>query len=179
MSLEWFLFLAVAIVTGAAAVGVALSSSIVRSAISLLFTLIGISLLYFLLGAEFLGAAQLIVYVGGTLVLVVFGGMLTSQGPYAGPRPKGMDWLLGGTLAVTLFSVLVVLSLDLAARPSESSSTLPGAAPLGLTFLGVPDRPQATSFLLPFEMISLHLLVVLIGAAYLARARRPQPEANS
>ena len=177
MSLEFALFLAVAIVTGLAALGVVVSKSIVRSAISLLFTLIGVSLLYFLLGAEFLGAAQLIVYVGGTLVLVVFGGMLTSKGPYAGVSPRRVDWLLGGALAIALFAGLVVMSFSLAKVPVAKAEPLPGVAPLGLTFLGIPDRPGRTSFLLPFEIISVHLLVVLIGSAYLARARRNPAEA--
>src|SRR5205814_450646 len=52
--------------------------------------------------------------------------------------------------------------------------------PLGLSFFGMrPDRdlgktgqPLAPGFLLPFEIISIHLLVVLVGAAYLARAKR-------
>lgn len=53
--------------------------------------------------------------------------------------------------------------------------------PLGLSFYGLrPDRnlnqpsnqPLASGYLLPFEIISIHLLVVLIGAAYLARAKR-------
>lgn len=53
--------------------------------------------------------------------------------------------------------------------------------PLGLSFLGLrpdrnlKDRPSqglAPGYLLPFEIISIHLLVVLIGAAYLARAKR-------
>ena len=52
---------------------------------------------------------------------------------------------------------------------------------LGLSFLGLrPDRNLkeggahglAPGYLLPFEIISIHLLVVLIGAAYLARAKR-------
>ena len=53
--------------------------------------------------------------------------------------------------------------------------------PLGLSFFGLrPDRdlnrpsggPLAPGFLLPFEIVSIHLLVVLVGAAYLARAKR-------
>lgn len=50
---------------------------------------------------------------------------------------------------------------------------------IGISFLGLrPDRtsksgqPLAPGYLLPFEIISIHLLVVLIGAAYLARAKR-------
>ena len=64
------------------------------------------------------------------------------------------------------------------ARSDEAASTV---RPLGLAFLGLrPDRdlgrPEeaglSTGYLLPFEIISIHLLVVLIGAAYLARAKR-------
>jgi NADH-quinone oxidoreductase subunit J len=45
---------------------------------------------------------------------------------------------------------------------------MPGAGPLGVGFLG--------PYLLPFEIVSVHLLVVLVGAAYLARAKRRPTE---
>ena len=141
----------------------------------LLFSLIGVSLLYFLLGAEFLGAAQLIVYVGGTLVLVVFGVMLTSQGPFAGPRTRPAEWLAGGLLGGALFALIVSASLDLGRPAPPTDQPLPGVGPLGLTFLGVPEQPgeaRGLAFLLPFEIVSVHLLVVLVAAAYLARAKK-------
>jgi NADH-quinone oxidoreductase subunit J len=40
-----------------------------------------------------------------------------------------------------------------------------------LSFLGFAEAPGRISYLLPFELISIHLLVALIGAAYLARAK--------
>jgi NADH:ubiquinone oxidoreductase subunit 6 (subunit J) len=47
------------------------------------------------------------------------------------------------------------------------------ATPIGMGLLGVRvDDPSRSGYLLIFEIISVHLLVVLIGAAYLARARR-------
>lgn len=171
------LFLILATATAVSALGVVVSSSIIRSAVWLLFSLMGVSGLYFSLGAEFLGAAQLIVYVGGTMVLVIFGGMLTTHGPFD-HQPVGVaGWICGGGLALSLFSLLVYASLSLAI-PSTPETTLPGTGPLGLTFLGVPETPGQTAYLLPFEIISIHLLVVLIAAAYLARAKRRQPQAN-
>ncbi|OWK46573.1 NADH-quinone oxidoreductase subunit J [Fimbriiglobus ruber] len=179
MTLPLLLFAIVAAITAGSALGVVLSRSVVRAAVWLLFTLIGVSFVYLLLGAEFLGAAQLIVYVGGTLVLVVFGVMLTSQGPFGGARPHGAEWFVGGTLAAVLFSLLVLVSLQIAAPvpdPGGDGHPLPGAGPLGLAFLGVaqqsPPGSMAVTFLLPFEIVSIHLLVVLIAAAYLARAKR-------
>jgi NADH-quinone oxidoreductase subunit J len=49
----------------------------------------------------------------------------------------------------------------------------PTATPLGMGLLGARvDNPDRSGYLLVFEIISVHLLVVLIGAAYLARAKR-------
>ena len=174
MSLPTVLFALIAAVTACSALGVVISRSVVRAAVWLLFTLIGVSVLYFLLGAEFLGAAQLIIYVGGTLVLVVFGVMLTSQGPFDGIKPRRIEWIMGGTLALALFGLLARVSLD--AIPNgmpitDNDQPLPGAGPLGLSFLGVSDS-STRAYLLPFEIVSVHLLVVLIAAAYLARAKR-------
>jgi NADH-quinone oxidoreductase subunit J len=144
---------------------------VVRAAVWLLFTLIGVSLVYFLLGAQFLGAAQLIVYVGGTLVLVVFGVMLTTAGPFQLFRAKPVEWAIGSLLAAALFALLVAVSYSLG-TPTPGTEPLPGTGPLGLGLVGVPDEPKGQAFLLPFEIVSVHLLVVLIAAAYLARAKR-------
>ena len=177
MSFSVVLFTILASVTACSALGVVLARSVVHAAVWLLFTLIGVSMLYFLLGAEFLGAAQLIVYVGGTLVLVVFGVMLTSQGPFQWLRTKPMEWAVGGTLAVAMFAVLVKVSLGLAgSHPPVAENVLPGPGALGLTFLGVSEKPGGGAFLLAFEIVSVHLLVVLVAAAYLARAKRKPTE---
>lgn len=190
MSLPVVLFAVLATVTAISALGVVLSRNVVRMAVWLLFTLIGVSLLYFLLGAEFTGTAQLIVYVGGTLVLVVFGVMLTAQGPLRELRTSEAGLVVGGVVGFALFALLVAVSFRVATpEHAADQNTLPGPAPLGLTFLGVseaspggnvsgvpadvqqvPRKPVA--YLLPFEIVSVHLLVVLVGAAYLARAKR-------
>ncbi|HJZ55875.1 MAG TPA: NADH-quinone oxidoreductase subunit J [Gemmataceae bacterium] len=187
MSLPVVLFTVVAAATAASALGVVLSRNIVRAAIWLLFTLIGVSLTYFLLGAEFLGAAQLIVYVGGTLVLVVFGVMLTAQGPLRALKTRPAEWVVGGVLGAALFGLLVAAAMGIPTPPTDEKGQ-PTTGSLGLAFLGVTEAspranlsgtPEGTTvgrtpvaYLLPFEIVSVHLLVVLIGAAYLARAKR-------
>ena len=172
MSLDLILFTAIASATALSALTVVFSRNIVRSALWLLLTLIGVSLLYFLLGAEFVGATQLIVYVGGTMVLVVFGVMLTAQQQFLKIRTRPQEWLVGGILAGSLFVLLVNASLKMGeGKAPPPSEALPGAGQIGVGFL--------TTYLLPFEIISVHLLVVLIGAAYLARAKRKPKEAPS
>ncbi len=191
MSLPAILFFVIAFATGLSAVAVVFSRNIVRAAVWLLFTLIGVSLTYFLLGAEFLGASQLIIYVGGTLVLVVFGVMLTAQGPFLKLKTKMEEYVVGGILAAALFGLLVYTSFEAGkttTKPREGDNGVTVGA-LGSSFMNVKEAsPEATmtglpegteprerarmGYLLPFEIVSVHLLVVLIGAAYLARAKR-------
>jgi NADH-quinone oxidoreductase subunit J len=189
MSLPIVLFAILATMTAVSALGVVVSRNVVRMAVWLLFTLIGVSLLYFLLGAEFAGTVQLIIYVGGTLVLVVFSLMLTAQSQLRELRTRPAEWVVGGIVGVVLFGLLVAVSFKIAAPPTTpASDQLPGTGALGLTFLGVQetsplgsitglpaDKSQQrtpVAYLLPFEIVSVHLLVVLVGAAYLARAKR-------
>ena len=200
MSTSVVLFAIVACWTGLSALAVLFSRNIVRAAVWLLFTLIGVTFLYFLLGADFLGASQLIIYVGGTLVLVIFGVMLTAQGPFLKLRTPVREWAAGGLVAASLFALLVHMSLQFGepVEPKEAASGEQGPAvgvgALGLAFLNVREvsppawvsgfarerdaivRPRM-GYLLPFEIVSVHLLVVLIGAAYLARAKRRRGQA--
>jgi NADH-quinone oxidoreductase subunit J len=160
-----------------------------------LFTLGGTAGIFFLLGADFVGATQLLVYVGGTLVLVVFGVMLTAQGPFISMKTGAAEWavsLAAGLLLFTMLALSIVAGSpgvipDRANRspgtnnPADSMTSVQlGEALLGIeavtprakvTGLATRDRTQM-SYLLPFEIVSIHLLVVLIGAAYLARAKR-------
>ena len=143
-------------------------------------------------GAEFVGASQLIIYVGGTMVLVVFGVMLTAQGPFQKLTSHPQEMVVGGILAVALFALLVnsALHMNSPSQPESTQKTVTVGA-LGSAFLNVPnvgatpvDGPQSAGsykrheigYLLPFEIVSVHLLVVLIGAAYLARAKRKKPQ---
>lgn len=168
------------------ALAVVFSANIVRMAFYLILSLAATAGLYFLAGADFVGAMQLVLYVGGTLVLLVFGVMLTAQSPFVSIRTSGGDWVLaalvGGTLLVVLLPVAFQVGIPtpeqkatMAAVGNESiPSSEPTATRIGLALLGAPtdDVSGYSGYLLPFEIVSIHLLVVLVGAAYLARAKR-------
>jgi NADH-quinone oxidoreductase subunit J len=193
MALTDVLFYLLAATTGICALAVVVTQNIVRAAAWLLFTLAGVSGLFFLLGADFVGATQLLVYVGGTLVLVVFGVMLTAQSPFINMRISAAEWGIALAVGLLLYGVLAAsLVISNPKGPGDveplqgemADSTLLGqallgqwqASPQGL-MTGLPSgarihRRYAVSYLLPFEIVSVHLLVVLIGAAYLARAKR-------
>ena len=184
MSTDLLFYLFAALTCGGA-LGVVITQNVVRMAFWLIVSLGSVSALFFLLGADFIGAAQLLIYVGGTVVLLVFGVMLTASGPYLQIKTSAADGLLGACVGGLLLLVLVstVGGLPWAELPTYKQAA-PQAVkstegqtlrPLGLAFLGLrPDRAEsaATGYLLPFEIVSVHLLVVLVGAAYLARAKR-------
>lgn len=158
------LFWLFAALTAASALTLVISRNIVRMAVGLLFTLIGVAGLYFLLAAEFLAAVQLVVYVGGTLILIIFGVMLTSKSPFSRFEPS--RWQVAAAVALGLL-LLGTLGVALAQTTFSARPLAPQAYPiatLGQAFLG--------DFLIPFELASVLLLVVMIGAAWLARGRR-------
>ncbi len=183
------------------AVAVVLTENVVRMAFYLVLSLGATAGLFFLAGADFVGAMQLMIYVGGTLVLLVFGVMLTAQAPLVSIRTSPADKVLGGLVAASLLAVLLqsAFSIEAWRRPAVGDVGAPSATPLGMALLGVRvdadpttettalpagQRPVSATqaaalnpstrsgYLLPFEIVSVHLLVVLVGAAYLARAKR-------
>ena len=181
---QTFMFWSVASLTGLCAIATVITQNIVRSATWLLFTLAGTSGIFFLLGADIVGAIQLLLYVGGTMVLVIFGVMLTAQGPFINMKTSGAEWAISIVAGLTLFAVLCFGATSYYGStigpkgeaalqdPKDSRhSTTVGQALLGATY-----RPGGVHYLLPFEIVSVHLLVVLIGAAYLARAKRRKEE---
>lgn len=195
-AINWhtFFFLVFAIAACAFAVALVVSSNVVRMALYLIFSLGATAGLFFLAGADFIGAMQLMIYVGGTVVLLVFGVMLTAQGPFVSMKTSGGDWIMALLLSGCLLAVLVPAAFSIPGwqRPSHpelaSAPQEPTAARLGMGLLGarvdklderVPEELKSgmSGYLLPFEIISVHLLVVLVGAAYLARAKRRKTQA--
>jgi NADH:ubiquinone oxidoreductase subunit 6 (subunit J) len=177
-----FFFLLFGGIACAFAIAVVFSSNIVRMAFYLVMSLAATAGLFFLAGADFVGSMQILIYVGGTLVLLVFGVMLTSQDRYISMKTNPFElWMAAGVGAclflLLLFAAFGVRDWQPLSREQVAAIDLqPTATPIGMALLGprvdAEDRPDAAGYLLVFEIISVHLLVVLVGAAYLARAKR-------
>ena len=155
--------------TVASALLVVTVRNIVHAAFSLMVTLFGVAGLYVFLQADFLAATQVIVYVGGILVLILFGVMMTS-GHFEIPRhikshiERG-QLLLGGIVALALFMLLLTVIANTPVwknRIDDGTALAPTTKRIGELIL---DGP----FLLPFEVVSVLLLVALIGAALISR----------
>jgi NADH-quinone oxidoreductase subunit J len=155
----FYLFAAAAM---GSAVGVVACRNLVRSAVCLLFTLVAVAGIYLLLDAEFLAAVQLVVYTGGILILIIFGILLTSSSPLArySPSPGEIAAACGLAAVLLLGLVVVIHTSAFLARPD---APLPTINDLGQALIG--------DYLFPFELASVLLLVVMIGAAFVARGR--------
>ena len=165
------LFYAFATLAGGSALAVVLTRNIVRTAVALLFTLTGVAGLYFLLNAEFLAAVQIVVYAGGTLILIVFGVMLTSKSPFSRFEPKLGEVITAVSLGgILLFALIVgIVKTNFNDEPiGVGSEVRYPVDKLGQVLLG--------DYLVPFEVVSVLLLAVMIGAAYLAKGRRSEDE---
>jgi NADH:ubiquinone oxidoreductase subunit 6 (subunit J) len=183
-SIYWptFFFYMFAIIACAFAVAVVVSSNIVRMAFYLVMSLAATAGLFFVAGADFVGSMQFLIYVGGTLVLLVFGVMLTSQDRFVSMKTSRPELVMASVVGFCMFVLLAYAATsvdDWKAMPraqAEAVALEPTATPIGMGLLGArvdaPDSPDAAGYLLVFEIISVHLLVVLVGAAYLARAKR-------
>jgi NADH-quinone oxidoreductase subunit J len=142
----------------------ALSSSLVRALVGLLFSFMGVAGMYMLMQAPFLAFMQLLIYAGAVSVLIFFALMLAhadSEGDEAEPpRLKTLRAIVAGGIP------LAVLGPALLAHPVFSID-MPKILPVAE--LG--DRLMA-DFTLPFELISVILLVAMAGGVFLIWERR-------
>lgn len=154
-----------ATVTVVSAAIVVFSRNIIYSAFSLLFTFFGVAGLYVLLSADFLAVTQLLIYVGGILVLLLFGVMLTTNvinvEMKTGTLQTGPAAFIVAMMAGMLCGLFWITDWKIIHREPELTTTAPT---LGEMFM--------TSYVLPFEVASVVLLVALLGAAHYARREK-------
>ena len=155
-------WLATALVTMVAAVGVAVLRSIVHAAFALLVVLLGVAGLYALAGADLIAVLQILLYVGGVVVLLLFAVMLTSR--MGDPEVAGQPFApLRAAFVVASLGALLAYGLIVATRWREVNDpqAVSTTAEVGAALLG--------RYLLPFEVISVLLLAAVVGAVVIAR----------
>jgi NADH-quinone oxidoreductase subunit J len=168
----FFIFAIVAVV---AAINLVVQTHPISSALSLIGVMISLAVLYLLLGGEFIAAAQVIVYAGAIMVLFVFVIMLLNAGA---ENTKGIGSSAKYFGLPLLIVFLGVLSYVVQGLFPHSEGVVFGGAGF-LTEKGVAPLPAAgpreigmplfTTYLLPFEVVSVLILIALVGAMVLAR----------
>ena len=154
-----FGFIAALMIYGA--VRVVTTTNVVHAALWLVVVLAGMGGNYILLQAEFVAVTQFMVYIGAIVVLFLFGVMLTRTPGAEGVESNPKMVPIGIVTAVLLFAVMAYSLIDGfgddQVRPTAGNPTS--------------ELSDAifSSYLLPFELVSVLLLAALIGAIVLAR----------
>ncbi|RHN59681.1 putative NADH:ubiquinone reductase (H(+)-translocating) [Medicago truncatula] len=162
-------FLGSGIILGS--LGVVLLTNPIFSAFSLGLVLVCISLLYILSNSHFVAASQLLIYVGAINILIIFAVMFMNSSEY---YQDFNLWTVGDgiTLIVctSIFVSLITIISDTSwygiiwtTRPNQiiEQDLISTSQQIGIHL--------STDFFLPFELISIILLVALIGAIVVAR----------
>ena len=137
----------------------------IASALSLIGVMGSLAVLYLQLGGEFIAAAQVIVYAGAIMVLFVFVIMLLNAG--AGSRYVSGFAHRQVFRALLLAAFLGLVSFIIQGALPRSEGVIFGAFQGGTTFdVG---RKLFTTYLLPFEVTSVLILIAIVGAIVLAR----------
>ena len=143
------------------ACGVAFAGNIVYSALSLMISFFGVAGLYVLLNADFVAGVQVLVYVGGVLVLTLFAVMLTHQIADIETSNRSVARVPAVVVAGAAF-VLLFKAVQKATwfRAPDGGQAVTSTYGIGNALL--------TQYVLPFELASMVLLAVLVGAVVLS-----------
>lgn len=174
-----FLFWVVAIVLVASALMVVGARKIVHSALALVVVFAMAAGIYLLLNAEFIAIVQILIYAGAVTILILFALMLTrieNQNQITNPNSK--TWWAAlivsalvcvGIIFASTFTRSTVVSGTAAAGPAYGTGVC-AAAPNNVAYIGqLLYSPTCYSYVLPFEIASLVLLVAIVGAIVIGR----------
>ena len=143
------------------ALAVVLSKNLFHAVLWLALALTGTAGIFLLLNAEFLAAVQLLLYAGGIITIVVFAIVVTERlvGERLSQTNRGV--VSGALVAIALLVVIVntLMQRELPSTPLPQLSDI-------TRLMG---EQVLTTFVLPFELLALLMLVAMLGAIYFAR----------
>ena len=143
------------------------SRKILRAVIYLLFVLIGISGLYFLINYNLLAAIQLTVYGGGVIVLFIFTVLLVHHVELELEKTLLKKKVIAGLLSATGLAVTLWAIFTYPFQAANNYTSIE-VADIGRKLLSYGDG----GYILPFEVISVLLVAVMIGAIIIAKGNK-------
>ena len=159
-------FLVAAALAIAGGIGVVTFHQPMRSVLSLVVVMLALSVEFLLLSAQFVFVVQIIVYAGAVMVLFLF--VIALLGPareLGRGRLRFQSWLSGLFVLVLLILMWTMLQGVHFRAPDKGTD---------LSFFGTVQSIGVglfTTYLYPFELTSILLLVAAVGAIYLSRKR--------
>jgi NADH:ubiquinone oxidoreductase subunit 6 (subunit J) len=182
MSLIRLLFYFMSFIAIASALYAASTKNLVRSIFVFFVTLFALAGLYVLCLADFVAITQVVIYVGGILVLILFAFMLSGKETLdVIQQQKGKFFSLGKLPAILLAALFFIVMINVVFKAdadnlpwvkdsiANNNTITPNVATIDNIGINLMTR-----YLLPFEAISVLLLMALVGAAHLSRK---EPEA--
>ncbi len=172
-------FYTAAVLVVAGAVGVIWFRNPVHAALSLLATFLAVAGLFVLQHAEFIAAVQIVVYAGGVMVLFLFVMMLVNVRTL--PREYQYVRSLLPVAVVTGGFLAAVVAAGLFARSRLGAAETTALTAVEGEVLGNTEAVGWVlyrDFLLPFELVSLVLLVAMLGAIVMGRRDRREEDAG-
>lgn len=152
-----------------AGIAVVTLRNIIHSAVAMMICFGSLAGMYALLGAPIVAAAQVLIYLGAISVLILFAIMLTQAGDAGLPAPFHRQLPLALVVAVAVFGLIgwAIVQTDWVLAGEATTAAVDAIA-----------TALFTEYALPFEIISLLILVAIIGAIYLARRPEEDERAN-
>ena len=136
-------------------------TKVVHMVIALVFTFLGIAGIYMLLSAEFVAIVQILIYSGAITIVMLFGIMLTKHQENDAPAKGG--WgnfsLLAAIAGFAVAVYLGIYNLDIPVQPTALHEE--NTKQIGIELF--------SKYVIPFEVMSVLLLVALVGAIVLAK----------
>lgn len=168
-----FFYLMAAVIIGAA-IAVVTTKNVVRAALYLITVFASIVGIYLLLAAEFVAVTQILVYIGAIMVLMLFGIMLTRARIGREVDLTNDNWWVGLATAVLLVGVMGYALIDYwgdEQLPDDIriENVVDATGPSNTSTL---SDSIFTTYLIPFEVVSVLLTAALVGAIVLARKDR-------
>jgi len=164
MTLTHIVFLILAGLALAGAVGMVALRNLVHMVLAMVLAFLAVAGVFILLEAGFVAVVQILIYVGALAVLVLFAIMLTRDIMDRRVRANASQWPWALLVAVALFALLSAILLRTSWPTATTAITGDQVVALGEALVG----PYA----LPFEAASVLLLVAMIGAILIAREAR-------
>jgi len=162
-------FYAFAAVIVYSALRVVTSANVVHAALHLVAVLASIAAIFALVAAEFVAATQVLVYIGAIVVLFLFGIMLTRAKLGQDQDLTRKEWYGGAVTAVVLLGVMAYALIDEFAWSETPLPADPRIATVDGSNTATVSDSIFSTYLVPFEVISVLLLAALVGAIVLAR----------
>ena len=170
MTLDLALFLLLALIAIASALGMLISRNTVYSALYLVLNFVTVAVFYLLLSAPFIAMVQITVYAGAIMVLFLFVIMLL--GAEGLPKSEVLPWQKPLAIGLSLL-LLAEAAYLLVTKARPVGDILPPAEAVNATEnlqqLGI---ALFRDYLLPFEVVSILLLVAMVGAIVLTKKER-------